>query len=233
MNRIVLLLACACAQVNPPAPVVRIVSHAGLAAAPLTVCRMPDGGSGMLAFSDVEIEGDGLGPDVRDATADQPQFVWPTVVLRGPQTFDITPRHIGVEDTFDGDSHVLHVALPASPPPPEGSYAVEVSVPGADVATLDSAILLQPPPSVSSFAPQSTCATAPVDVVVRGGPFSPGIGARLLPETTPLPTRRDAVDQITVTIPAGTHAGSSMPFQVSILDPDGCTAIIQLSQVCP
>jgi hypothetical protein len=226
-------LLVSCTDVDRATPTIQtLASLDGKAAAPLTICDSLLDTSLALRF---RVVGSGFVSEVRGATSDIPNVIPPTVQLNGPQGTSFVPTQIvrsaeRIDVVLPGafGSSAVHFV--------DGAYSVTVVDPDATTAGLANALVFQPPPVITSVSPATICADAAATVVLRGGPFSPGVTAAGVNGRSPppsLPVRFDAPDQITVTIPAGTAVAGSAGIQIFVNDPDGCGADTGVGQACP
>jgi hypothetical protein len=222
-----------CTDIDHPSPALRTLARFdGREVAPLTIC------DALFAFANhpglgFRVVGTGFVSEVRGATSDIPNVNAPTVDLTGPQGITLVPAQAV------RSAERIDVTLPATTAVdpahlPDGAYSVTVVDPDGSSAHLANALVIQPPPQVTSVSPTATCANAPTTVVLRPGPFSPDVVVNVA-TTTIFPASSvhyDAPDQITVVVPAG--AGAGMPrIELIVDDPNGCSTRFGIQQACP
>ncbi|XXF76912.1 hypothetical protein P2318_28235 [Myxococcaceae bacterium GXIMD 01537] len=219
-----LLFLVACSRTTEgPTPQVTVATQPRQRALhPARVCNAQGGERGWR----IELSGSGFAPMPVDVLTDSPGVGMPAVTLKGPKVFTL-PR----QSVFFSSGELLLLDVPTrdSTPAeelPPGSYAVEVKNPTGGTGELANALLVVPPPTLTSVtAPEGFNAAAPSPIVITGTGFQPDGSPSLVLRRAgtpdqPLLTYTVVSDtRINGEIPAGTPEGT---YDLVITHPDGC-----------
>ncbi|WP_217079379.1 hypothetical protein [Citreicoccus inhibens] len=168
----VLLLAACSRSMEGPQPTLRGVTNPlQRAETPARVCNAQGGPQGWP----LELIGTRFMPVPRDALTDTPTVELPEVTLRGPLvvTLDDTRIHLDSPELLRVDIPTRD-SSPAQELPP-GLYAVDVTNPLGGAASLDGALRVVLPPTVTRVtAPQGFTRAAGGPLVIEGTDFQPG-----------------------------------------------------------
>ncbi|MBJ6759678.1 hypothetical protein JGU66_02810 [Myxococcaceae bacterium JPH2] len=168
----VLLLSACSRSMEGPQPTLRgVINPLQRAETPARVCNAQGGPHGWP----IELVGTRFMPVPRDALTDSPAVELPEVTLRGPAVLTLDSAWIHIDSP-----ELLRVDLPTrdtSPAQelPPGLYAVDVVNPLGGAASLDEALRVVPPPTVTRVtAPQGFTRATGGPLVIEGTDFQPG-----------------------------------------------------------
>ncbi|AKJ07164.1 Hypothetical protein AA314_08790 [Archangium gephyra] len=174
----------------------------------------------------MSLAGNGFAPMPQDVLTDSPRVGLPEVTLRGSSTATL-PR----ERVFFVSATQLDVDVPTRDTSPAqelapGNYSVEVKNPSGTSGQLADALLVVPPPTLTSaVAPEGFTQTAPSPVELAGTGFRTGevptivIRGTGLPEVTLTDVAVVSTTRVTANVPPNTPAGT---YDVVITNPEGC-----------
>ncbi|HEX5746249.1 MAG TPA: hypothetical protein VFZ09_08390 [Archangium sp.] len=189
---------------------------------PARVCNAQGGTAGWR----VSLAGSGFAPMPQDVLTDSPRVGLPEVTLRGASTATL-PR----ERVFFVSASQLDVDVPTRDTSPAqelapGNYSVEVKNPSGTTGQLADALLVVPPPTLTSAtAPEGFTQTAPSPVELVGTGFradeAPTVVIRGagLPEVTLTDVTVVSTTRVTANVPPNTPAGT---YDVVLTNPEGC-----------
>jgi hypothetical protein len=214
----VYLAAVACAaRDDGPTPVVASVS-------PDVICT---------AQGDVTITvmGSGFSPAVVDGLTDEPAVAMPRVYLVGPggAETEIPPANVSLPDRSGTALEVIApmgLVAPVAPGDPEVVYGIRVVNPTGNAGTLDAALAIVPPPSLTAVAPTSGAQGTVVTVTLTGTGFRDGMTVTL--DANP-PV---AGTNVTVTAPTNATADFDLTgvapgtYDITVTNPDSCSATL-------
>ncbi|MCY1081600.1 hypothetical protein [Archangium lansingense] len=189
---------------------------------PARVCNAQGGTTGWR----VSLAGSGFAPVPQDVLTDSPRVGLPEVTLRGPSTATL-PR----ERVFFVSANQLDLDVPTRDTSPAqelapGNYTVEVKNPSGTTGQLADALLVVPPPTLTSAtAPEGFTQTAPSPVELVGTGFRTGevptavIRGTGLPEVTLTDVAVVSATRVTANVPPNTPAGT---YDMVLTNPEGC-----------
>jgi hypothetical protein len=189
---------------------------------PARVCNAQGGEAGWR----INLLGERFTPIPRDVLTGEPKVGLPEVTLKGEQTLTLDHSRV-----FYRDSTLLFLDMPTkdSTPAtelPPGTYAIEVKNPGGGTASMDNALIVVPPPTVTRVtAPQGFTFTAPSPLVIEGTGFRtdtfPVMKLRRAgaEDVDIFVSKVDSATRITAEIPSGTPEGT---YDFYLMNPEGC-----------
>ncbi|NOK04649.1 MULTISPECIES: hypothetical protein [Myxococcus] len=195
---------------------------------PARVCNAQGGTTGWR----VSLAGSGFAPMPQDVLTDSPRVGLSEVTLRGPSTATL-PR----ERVFFVSANQLGLDVPTRDTSPAqelapGSYTVEVKNPSGTTGQLADALLVVPPPTLTSAtAPEGFTQTTPFSVELVGTGFRTGevptvvIRGTNRPEVTLTDAAVVSATRVTAKVPPNTPEGT---YDVVLTNPDGCAFTLPL-----
>lgn len=217
------LAACSRTTEGPTPTVSSTTNPKQPSAQPARVCNAQGAPNGWR----VTLAGNGFAPMPQDVLTDSPKVGMPEVTLRGPSTATL-PR----ERVFFASATQLDLDVPTRDTSPAadlapGSYTVEVKNPSGATGQLADALVVVPPPTLTSAdAPGGFTQTAPSAVALTGSGFRTGeaptvvIRGAGLPEVALTDVAVSSETLVTANVPANTPAGT---YDVVLTNPEGCS----------